>query len=222
MIEKILPTVVASIAAVHDPPDVVLYPQEEAAVARAVDKRRLEFGTVRWCARRALAELGLPPVPIVPGERGAPRWPDGVVGSMTHCDGYRAAAVARTGDVATIGIDAEPHEPLPEGVLEVVARAEELPTLRELLRTAGDVHWDRLLFTAKESVYKAWFPITGRWLGFEDASLTLRTDGTFTARLLVPDAPYPGFDGRWMAAGGLIATAITVPATVRPDAGTPG
>jgi 4'-phosphopantetheinyl transferase EntD len=217
VIEQLLPPGVATATADHDPVDVELYPEERAAIARAVDERRREFGTVRWCARRALADLGLPPAPITPGERGAPRWPDGVVGSMTHCAGYRAAAVARAVDVATIGIDAEPNGPLPDGVLDLIARAEELSALQELRRTAGDVHGDRLLFSAKESIYKAWFPVTGRWLDFEDASLTLRADGTFTARLLPPDAPYPSFTGRWAAVDGLIATAVTVLATAPAD-----
>ncbi|TDD70904.1 4'-phosphopantetheinyl transferase family protein [Actinomadura rubrisoli] len=212
MIERILPPGVATAAAYHDPPEAALLPGEETALARAVEKRRLEFTTVRWCARRALADLGLPPVPIMPGERGAPRWPDGVVGSMTHCDGYRAAAIAKAGDMLTLGIDAEPHGPLPEGVLDAIAREEELPLLDELTRASPDVHWDRLLFCAKESVYKAWFPVARRWLGFEDATLTLEPDGTFTAKVLVPDAPFTGFTGRWTITDGLIATAIAVPA----------
>ncbi|WP_131740895.1 4'-phosphopantetheinyl transferase family protein [Actinomadura roseirufa] len=211
MIERILPAGVATSAAYDDPPGAVLLAEEEPAVARAVDKRRREFTTVRWCARRALADLGLPPVPIVPGERGAPRWPDGVVGSMTHCDGYRAAAVARAGDIAALGIDAEPHGPLPEGVLEAIAREEELPLLAELARTSPETHWDRLLFCAKEAVYKAWFPVTRRWLGFEDATLVLGPDGTFTAGILVADTPFETFTGRWTAADGLITTAISVP-----------
>ncbi|MEU8803572.1 4'-phosphopantetheinyl transferase superfamily protein [Spirillospora sp. NPDC048819] len=210
MIERILPPGVATAAAYDDPPEAVLLPEEEAAVARAVEKRRLEFTTVRWCARRALAELGVPHAPITRGERGAPRWPDGVVGSMTHCDGYRAAAVARAGEMTALGIDAEPHAPLPGGVLGTIAREEELPLLDGLRRTSPDVHWDRLLFSAKEAVYKAWFPVTGRWLGFEDAALTLDPGGTFTARLLVRDSPFAGFQGRWTAGNGLIATAIAV------------
>ena len=66
--------------------------------------------------------------------------------------------------------------------------------------------WDRLLFSAKESVYKAWFPLTRRWLGFEEADITIDpADGTFTARLLVPapvagGSPLTGFTGRWLAA----------------------
>jgi 4'-phosphopantetheinyl transferase EntD len=212
MIERILPAQVVTAVAYDDPADAVLLPEEEPAVARAVDKRRREFTTVRWCARRALAGLGLPPAPITPGDKGAPSWPDGVVGSLTHCDGYRAAAVARAGDITTIGIDAEPHGPVPEGVLEIVARAEELIMLDDLRRASPGVHWDRVLFSAKETVYKAWFPVTGRWLGFEDASLALDPGGTFAARILLPDAPYQEFSGRWAVSEGLAVTAIAVPA----------
>ncbi|WUI03417.1 4'-phosphopantetheinyl transferase superfamily protein [Spirillospora sp. NBC_00431] len=210
MIERILPDGVATAAAYDDPPEAVLLPGEEGAVARAVEKRRLEYTTVRWCARRALAELGVAPAPILRGERGAPSWPDGVVGSMTHCDGYRAAAVARAREMASLGIDAEPHAPLPGGVLDAIAREEESPHLDGLRRASPGVHWDRLLFCAKEAVYKAWFPVTRRWLGFEDAVLTLDPGGTFQARLLVRDAPFTALDGRWTASDGLIAAAIAV------------
>jgi 4'-phosphopantetheinyl transferase EntD len=71
------------------------------------------------------------------------------------------------------------------------------------------VHWDRVLFSAKESVYKAWFPLTRRWLGFEQADIDLRLDGTFEAKLLTTESGVPhGFAGRWAVSGGLIATAI--------------
>lgn len=218
MIEKILPPEVAAAETCDDPADAVLFPEEEAVVARAVGKRRREFTTARWCARRALAELGLPPVPIIPGERGEPGWPEGVVGSITHCDGYRAAAVAMTPDVLTVGIDAEPHHPLPDGVLNAVAREEELALLGKLGSTEPGVCWDRLLFSVKESVYKAWFPMTGEWLGFQDASLIFDPAGTFNARLLVPGPVVggrrlAGFTGRWLVADGLVTTAIVVPGT---------
>jgi 4'-phosphopantetheinyl transferase EntD len=218
MIEAILPAEAAAEEAFGDPPGVVLFPEEEAVIARAVDKRRREFTTARACARAALARLGLPPVPIVPGLRGAPQWPDGVVGSMTHCAGYRACAVARARDLLTIGLDAEPHEKLPDGVLGAVSSQEERERLTALAAARPGTHWDRLLFSAKESVYKAWFPLTQRWLGFEDASVTIEPEkGTFTARLLVNgprvnDEPLTGFAGRWLVDGGLIITAIAVPA----------
>jgi 4'-phosphopantetheinyl transferase EntD len=221
VIEKILPGTVACAETFTDPPGATLFPQEAALVSRATDKRRREFTAGRECARLALGKLGVPPAPILTGERGAPRWPPGIVGSITHCDGYRAAAVGRTGDVAAIGLDAEPNGPLPPGVLDVVSHAAERARLAALTSAEAGVCWDRLLFCAKESVYKAWFPLTGRWLGFEDADVTIEPDGAFTARLLVAapspapgvDPPLPtGFTGRWLVGGGLMLTAIAVPA----------
>ena len=219
MIADIVGPGVVARDAFDDPVGVTLFPEEEAVIAKAVDKRRRQFTTVRHCAREALAELGIAPAPLVPGERGAPGWPDGVVGSMTHCEGYRAAVVALAGPVITVGIDAEPHGPLPDGVLGAVSLAQERVWLADLAERRPDVHWDRLLFSAKESVYKSWFPLTRKWLGFEDALITVDPDaGTFEAKLLVPgptveDRELTGFTGRWLVRGGLVATAITVVAT---------
>jgi len=216
VIEEILPDCVASAEAFCDLPGVLLFPEEEALVAAAVEKRRREFATGRDCARRALAALGLPPAPIPRGERGAPEWPPGVVGSITHCAGYRAAVAARSAAAHSVGLDAEPDLPLPALVLGAVALPSEQAMLRELAATAPGPCWDRLLFSAKESVYKAWFPLTRRWLGFTGAAVTINpADGTFEARLLVPGAmaggrPVDRLAGRWLARDGLILTAITL------------
>jgi 4'-phosphopantetheinyl transferase EntD len=218
MIGRILPDDVVAVAAHEDVGGVELFPAETAALGNAVEKRRREFATVRACARTAYQRLGVPAVPVVPGERGEPSWADGVVGSITHCDGYRACALARASSFASIGIDAEPNAPLPAGVLGDVARPEERPALAELARLAPHVHWDRLLFSAKEAVYKAWFPLARRWLGFEDAVVTIdRAAGSFHARLLVPGPPVGGrplstLSGRWLAADGLVLSAIALPA----------
>jgi len=217
VLADIVPAQVAADEAFEDVLDAALFPEEEAVLARAVDKRRREFTTARACARAGLARLGVPPVPILPGLRGAPQWPPGIVGSMTHCAGYRASAVARADDMLTLGLDAEPDDRLPDGVLDVVATADEQAALDALAHTAPTPSWDRLLFSAKESVYKAWFPLTRRWLGFMEAAVTINpADGTFAARLLV-EGPVldgrrlTGFTGRWLARDGLLLTAIAVP-----------
>jgi 4'-phosphopantetheinyl transferase EntD len=216
VIEEILPPEVAATEAFADRQDVVLFPEEEDYIARAVAKRRGEFTTARACARDSLARLGFPSAPILPGPKGAPQWPTGAVGSITHCTGYRACAAALVRDVASIGIDAEPNGPMPDGVLEAVADDAERTHVAALSAARPDVHWDRLLFSAKESVYKTWFPLTGRWLGFEDAAVTIDAGaGTFTARLLVPGpavngTPMDSFSGRWLARDGLIVTAIVI------------
>jgi 4'-phosphopantetheinyl transferase EntD len=217
VLAEIVPPAVAADEAFGDLPDAALFPEEEAAVARAVDKRRREFAAARACARAGLARLGVPPTPILPGLRGAPQWPPGIVGSITHCAGYRASAVARAEDMLTLGLDAEPDDRLPEGVLGAVSSASERARLEALASDAPGPSWDRLLFCAKEAVYKAWFPLTGRWLGFADAEVTIDQErGTFAARLLVEgpvldDSPLTAFTGRWLAGRGLLLTAIAVP-----------
>lgn len=216
MIERILPASVVAVEVYDDPPEAVLLPEEEPVVAKAVDKRRREFTTVRHCARQALARLGRPATPILPGDKGAPVWPEGIVGSMTHCAGYRAAVLALDTDLRSVGIDAEPHVPLPDGVLEAVSLPEERVHI-EALASSGDVHWDKLLFAAKESVYKAWFPLARKWLGFSDARIVFDRDGGFTAELLVAGpivhgTEITGFTGRWTVANGLAVTAIAVTA----------
>lgn len=220
MIAELVPAGVAVADARGPLPGEALLPGEEELIARAVGKRREEFTTARTCARIALGKLGVPPVPVLSGSKREPLWPDGVVGSLTHCEGYRAAAVARIADVASLGIDAEPHEALPAGVLARVSLPEERARLAAL--PAGP-HWDRLLFSAKESVYKAWFPLARRWLGFEEARLDFApgpdpTRGTFTAELLVEGMPPVGgravtvLSGRYAVGGGLLVTAVTLPA----------
>ncbi|MBK0372979.1 4'-phosphopantetheinyl transferase superfamily protein [Streptomyces sp. RB110-1] len=235
MIERLLPDDVSCAATREETvPDGTLFPEEEALMARSVAKRRNDFATARACARRAMAGLGLPPVAVLHGHRGKPLWPEGIVGSLTHCHGYRAAALAREQDVLSLGIDAEPHAPLPEGVRELVT----LPAERERIgpqaeEGSGALHWDRVLFSAKESVFKTWYPVTGVELDFVEADLTMHQEsdpggggtpgaarGTFAARLLLTDPALPTtLRGRWRIEDGVIATAVLVRPNWREDGG---
>ncbi|MFE3742376.1 4'-phosphopantetheinyl transferase [Streptomyces sp. NPDC059134] len=225
MIESVLPDTVACEAAYGDPapgPGEPVYAQETEQVAKAVPKRQREFTTVRLLARRALLRLGQPPVPLLPGHRGAPPGPDGVVGSMTHCDGYRAAAVARADGTASVGIDAEPDAPLPDGVLDLIGLPEETEQVGLLAKRHPGTSWDRLLFSAKESVFKVWYPLTGIELDFSEARITIDpAERGFRAELLVPGPLVGGervgvFSGRWIAERGLVVTAIHLPAAREP------
>ena len=213
LIGSILPAAVIGVEAFGDEGAGPLFPQERETVRRAVPGRVAEFTTVRHCARRALQGLGIEPVPIPTSPSRAPVWPPGVVGSLTHCAGYRAAAVAWGADAATIGIDAEPDLPLPGDTLSVVASASERDALAAL--PAGPA-WDRLLFSVKESMFKAWHPLMGEWLGFEDADVRLFVDGTATVRLLgaglvVDDRTVRDLPVSWRRGAGLLVTAITLP-----------
>jgi 4'-phosphopantetheinyl transferase EntD len=214
VIEEILPASVASAEAFGDEPDAQLWPEERSVVERAIEARQLEFATGRACARSALSRFGVPAVAIVAGAGGEPRWPAGIVGSITHCGAYRAAAVGRREDVGAVGIDAEPHSPLPDNVLDSVASEDD----QAAFPASADLCWDRVLFSAKEAVFKAWYPLTKSWLGFEDVRLVISaSEGTFTAglrraRRAVDGRRLIAFEGRWVVRNGLVLTAVVVPA----------
>jgi 4'-phosphopantetheinyl transferase EntD len=210
---QLLPHPVACDEAHMDRLGVVLAPQEREYVQRASAGRSREFATARDCARRALAGLGLSPGPIPRAPGGEPVWPPGIVGSITHCAGYRAAAVARSERIRSVGIDAEPNAPLPAPVRNLVCAEDEIAVLP---RSSTDCY-DRVVFSAKESIYKAWYPVTSQWLGFEDVRVEIHPGtGRFTADFR-PGRAEPAvwrfprrLTGRFVVRDGLILTSVTL------------
>lgn len=212
----LLPAAVA--VAVAGPDDWAgdLLPAELACLSdRAVPSRRRDFTAGRVCARRALAALGLPAAPVPAAPDRSPVWPAGVVGAITHTHGYCAAAAARSGEIRSIGLDAERHRELNAGVRRMICLPEEEADLAGL--PAG-VSWPAVLFSAKETVYKLWHPVVGTWLDFHDARVTLDPDaGTFTARIAparlhaAPVADPPALvTGRFTVDADLVRTAAVL------------
>ena len=218
IISGILPSRVTAAEALVDDPMQPLMPDEEALLAGACEERRREFTTARSCARRALSRLGVGARPILSGKQREPLWPAAVVGSITHCPGYRAAVVAWKKHFLSIGVDAEIHENLPSGIARIVMLKGELESLG---RAGAGVCWDRVLFSAKESTYKAWFPITKQWLDFHEIMISVNPkQGTFRAWLQKPCVTAGGeqmhhFDGHFLVESGLILTFVGLKARVK-------
>jgi 4'-phosphopantetheinyl transferase EntD len=216
MLELILPAGVESEERFGEAPGGVLLPEEEKIIAHAVEGRRREYAAVRSCPRACLGRLGYRLVPILPGDGGAPIWPAGVLGSMTHCTGYAAAAVAARPRISAVGIDAEPDAPLADGVLELVATPAERARLTATQPEPDGPNWDRLLFSAKEAVYKAWFPLVGDWLDHQEADIRFHPQQRrFTAQLsrdgLVADRrQIHRLHGRWIRKRGILVTAVVL------------
>lgn len=147
---------------------------------------------------------------------------------MTHAAGFCAAAAVRTSGARSLGIDAEPAEPLPDGVLALVGSPAERNHLELLATVSQQIPWDRLLFSAKESVYKAWYPVMRSWLGFEDVRLHLEPTGGFRTELVSPDrgvsavALVDAMRGRWCLASDYVVSAVLVPPDDQPDWRRPG
>ena len=230
MIDDILPAVAVAAESFGPPGDQQLFPAEAAVIATADPIRRREFAAGRAVARAALAGLHAPAGPVLPGRDGEPRWPDGVVGSITHCAGYRACAVGLARDMAAIGIDAEPCPPLDGGALDgglltAVAGDAERAWLAERNAAGPWIPWDRVLFSAKESAYKAWYTRTGERPGLRSMTVRICAAGTFAADLpcgteapVTPDRDAAArgplvtrLTGQWLVSSGLIVTAVGIP-----------
>jgi len=149
---------------------------EAAPMAGAVASVRRASGAARIVARRLLADLGAEASVELPRlASGAPSWPPGFVGSLAHDEAVAVAAVARSGALRSVGIDVEPALPLPAELLDLVAG----PAERDEI--AGDLIEARLLFCAKEAVYKATNPLDGAFLEHRDVEVRLRS-GTASTR----------------------------------------
>jgi 4'-phosphopantetheinyl transferase EntD len=186
------------VLAVAGPGDDVapLAPEEEALVARAVERRRRDFTAGRACARAALSALGFPPAALGARPERDPIWPDGVVGSITHTDGWVAAALAPAERFAGLGHDAEPEAPLDDDVIRIVCRPGE----------PREPHAAKAVFCAKEAVYKAVFPSTREFLEFHDVEVRFARGavdggGAFEATVLATGLVVPG---RLARADGLV------------------
>jgi len=216
VIEALFPAGVIAVCATAEMERDALHAEERECAERMGEKRRREFALGRACARRALAELDIEDFPLLRGERREPVWPRGVVGSLTHCRSFCAAAVARQDVIAGLGLDAETARTPSRRFTERISTPHERSWL-EALPPSPAVDWGVVLFSAKESFYKCYFPLARTFLGFRDAEVRLDPDaGSFTVQLCRDDAP-PAlgtrtFQGRYQTDSNRVITAVTLPA----------
>jgi 4'-phosphopantetheinyl transferase EntD len=213
------------------PPDVVgaelrmagdpslLFPDEARDLGRAVPARIQEFAAGRLSARRALAEFGFADFPLrVNGDR-RPRWPDAIVGSITHTAGFCGAVVAQRRQFLAIGLDTEIVGRVTPEIWQTICTPEESSWLHAL----GEPEQSRcaaLVFSAKESFYKCQYGVTRQWLEFDDVTLSLPSGnaraGCFFLR---PRRRIPALEhgampliGRFEFHGSLVATGVILAA----------
>jgi 4'-phosphopantetheinyl transferase EntD len=177
--------------------DAALWDEEAAAASRAIPKRRTEFAAGRSAARAAMAEIGFAPAAIPQGPDRAPIWPAGLAGSIAHCDTCCVSVVALQEHHAALGVDVEPATPLAPDLVAVICT----PAERAWLAGEPDPNLAaKMIFSAKEAVYKAQYPLTGKVIGFDAVTLDM-TDGAFR---VVGDPTLANLKGAILIEGGLI------------------
>ena len=162
-----LPGIMTGYRAISAGDELALMPQEAAAFASSVVTVRRASGAARIVARRLLAQVGLPGCALPKSSSGAPIWPAGVVGSLAHDSRLAVAAIARRREFIALGIDVEPAETLPSELLDLVVAPQERAQIGE------DPYHGRLLFAAKEAVYKAVYPLDQTFLDHHDVQISL-------------------------------------------------
>lgn len=196
-----------------------LDPLERAAVQRAMPERRREFAAGRAAARTAFAELGLPAMAVVAGADRAPQWPSGVIGSIAHAQGVAVAAVARTDEVAAIGVDLERDRAVRTELWAEVLRVEEVRWVRGRPASERD-RWATVLFCIKEAFYKFQYPRTHAWLEFTAVRVDLDTErGRFSIGLPggveIDYTRLYNFEGGFAFAGSFVVAGLYLPSSFR-------
>ncbi len=194
-----------------------LWPQEEILLVGAVASRRREFALGRAAARAALAGLAVPAAAIPANADRTPVWPTGFTGSITHCDGFCGAVVARSRDIESIGFDAEPAAALPPETGRIIYGAEEAAHFSALPALPG-LDWPKLAFSAKEAFYKCFYPVAHTPLNFRDVMVHFAiADGQKGSFEITPAASGPAgaflsraVQGRWLMQDGLVFTSFVL------------
>lgn len=167
-----------------------IFPEEEAMITNAVDKRRYEFIAGRSCLRAAFAKLGLPLKAIEAGPMRNPILPLGYSGSITHTGEHAAAAAIAKGNVSAIGIDIECASPLEDKLIDLILSREEQAHVEKLAEKSGTSNeWAKVIFSAKEAFYKAYFQIAGSYLDFLQADFRLHPEQQAVEATLLIEAP---------------------------------
>ena len=183
------------------------HPLEIESVGRAVAKRRREFLTGRTCARLALRRLGLEAGPLLAAPSRAPQWPAGAVGSITHTEGYCAAAVASSGRIASVGIDAQAIDAVSAPLWRLLFGPAEMALLAAEARCRRP-ELAALLFAAKEAFFKCQHPLTERMLSFQAVTIRPTPAGFAVCGPPVEALGPRPLDGRWAAANGIAFAAV--------------
>jgi len=158
-----------------DSTDFLLHPEEEVISASfGSSKRRAEFSLGRYCARRALSKFELESVPILRiAETREPCWPESVRGSITHSEGFAAAAVGLAKDVSGFGIALERLSSIVDFNIRRHVCVDKEREFLESLPAEQANRYLRIIFSAKESIFKCFFPISQTYLYFQDAEIII-------------------------------------------------
>ncbi|WP_281558772.1 4'-phosphopantetheinyl transferase superfamily protein [Thalassomonas sp. RHCl1] len=142
-----------------------------ASLSRAVNKRQGEYLAGRYAAIQALAELGINTRNIPTGEHRSPVWPEGILASITHTSTAAFCVAASKRAIKYLGIDHE-NWLKADNVAEI--KSSIINEKEEVFLKQSDMSFEQaftLVFSAKESLFKALYPGVGYYFDFSAAEI---------------------------------------------------
>ena len=176
-----------------------VFPEEETLISQAMEKRKGEFRAGRHCAHTAMQKLGGPGRPILRDDKRAPVWPTGFLGSISHTSDFCLAACASSEQLVGLGVDVEPLAPLKQGVDRYIHSTAENAFMQSHPHLP-----ERLIFSAKESLYKCFYPLLKRYVGFHAVEIivdSINEQFRYRPSNCTTDVPFPShlrFYGRFL------------------------
>lgn len=179
--------------------------------------RRQEYIAGRYCAIQAAKMVGFNLAELPSADTREPMWPAGVVGSITHSKQMAISCVAQSSEIASVGIDAEEliKPVLGNEVENVIASDEELALINKFEFQKGIT----ILFSAKEALYKALFPLVRTFIDFKEVKLIAldASKGTFELELNSQNKKLASvlghYKGSFKQLGETVITVISIPKT---------
>lgn len=202
-----LPAQARVVVAGEMPSDFVLRPEEAESCGQMSAKRLREFMLGRYCARAALTALGVPDDSVPKAASREPVWPSGIVGSISHTQAVGAAVAAHDRDLIGVGVDLEDAKGLKQNIIAMICRPEERARLSA---TPEPERVAKIIFSAKESIYKCIWPTVRRYVDFQDVEITVDlAAGRYAAvarEASLPANLFPVLRGHYFVRGDLLAT----------------
>ena len=169
---------------------------ERLAMRHAVPSRQIEFARGRHCLRQALQHIGITTAIIPVGEARQPVLPAGILGSISHCDDYVVAACTQQGNIIGLGIDVEKHQPLTPEIQKLILTSSEQQHIKHLSAAEQNIkqhatlllqtyYWEAVIFSIKESFYKALFAVHPFYVDFLQAEVQILDAQTFSIQPLI-------------------------------------
>lgn len=141
--------------------------EKERSICKSYESQRLsDFLRGRYCAHRCLASFQISS-PVLKDDVGAPIWPEGFSGSISHTHGLAGAILSRKNTFLSVGLDIEKIGRIDTEIWPLLFTESEISLLHKL-NSEKQQEVSTLMFSMKEAYYKMQYQLTKSGMEYDD------------------------------------------------------